>query len=539
VNGKISTIDLIIILVYLGGIMFIGIYQGLKGRKRKSSEGFFLAGRSLNWLMIGAALFAANISTIHMVGLVAQGYKDGLVWGNFEWMAAFLLIILGLIFAPFYFKTKISTLPEYLERRYGPYTRSFLAFIALMSALFGHIGVSLYAGAIVFENFFGINMMTSILVISGATLAYTVLGGLKAVVITETIQTVILIFGAVLMTILSINALGDHGIHTMTELKAALRPQQMSMIHTNASSPLPIWAVLLGYPVLGLYYWCADQTIVQKVLGAKTLEDAKKGPIFAGFIKILPVFMMVLPGVLAYALFGDSITDPNDALPVIITELLPVGLKGILAATLMAALMSTIAAGLNSSGTLVSIDIVKRLFPDTPDRRILLIGRITILVVMVSAVLWSPLIGQFKSIFEAVNSLLAVLSPPISAVLILGVFWRRGNKEGALISMITGFVLGVIVFLLDFAPLSGSMRITNGLGIPFMMQAWWLFLTCCIVFVIASLLTPKPDLEKVSKVSLDSVFSFITKGKLTGIGDARVLSGILIVVMFILYYIFR
>ena len=537
-NG-ISTIDLVIIITYLAGILVIGIYQGLKNRKKKSSEGFFLAGRSLNWLMIGAALFAANISTIHMVGLVAQGYKDGLVWGNFEWMATFLLITLGLIFAPFYFKTRISTLPEYLERRYGPYTRSFLAFIALMSALFGHIGVSIYAGAVVFENFFGIGMMTSILVISGATLAYTVLGGLKAVVITETIQTVILVLGAILMTVLSINALGDHGIHNMVELKAALKPQQLSVIHTNASSPLPVWAVLLGYPVLGLYYWCADQTIVQKVLGARSLEDAKKGPIFAGFIKILPVFMMVLPGTLAYALFGDSITDPNDTLPVIITELLPAGLKGILAATLMAALMSTIAAGLNSSGTLVSIDIVKRLFPATPDKVILRIGRITILVVMVSAVLWSPLIGQFKSIFEAVNSLLAVLSPPISAVLILGVFWRRGNQKGALISMISGFVLGVIVFLLDFAPLSGSMRITDGLGIPFMMQPWWLFLFCCIVFVIASLLTPKPDYEKVSKVSLDSVFSFITKGKLTGIGDARILAGILVVVMLVLYYIFR
>ena len=537
-NG-ISTLDLVIIVTYLAGILVIGIYQGLKNRKKKSSEGFFLAGRSLNWLMIGAALFAANISTIHMVGLVAQGYKDGLVWGNFEWMAAFLLITLGLIFAPFYFKTQISTLPEYLERRYGPYTRSFLAFIALMSALFGHIGVSIYAGAVVFENFFGIGMMTSILVISGATLAYTVLGGLKAVVITETIQTVILVLGAILMTVLSITALGDHGIHSMVELKAALKPQQLSMIHTNASSPLPVWAVLLGYPVLGLYYWCADQTIVQKVLGAKSLEDAKKGPIFAGFIKILPVFMMVLPGTLAYALFGDSITDPNDTLPVIITELLPIGLKGILAATLMAALMSTIAAGLNSSGTLVSIDIVKRLFPATPDKVILRIGRITILVVMVSAVLWSPLIGQFKSIFEAVNSLLAVLSPPISAVLILGVFWRRGNQKGALISMISGFVLGVIVFLLDFAPLSGSMRITDGLGIPFMMQAWWLFFFCCIVFIIASLLTPKPDYEKVSKVSLDSVFSFITKGKLTGIGDARILAGILVVVMFVLYYVFR
>jgi SSS family solute:Na+ symporter len=538
-TAKISTIDLAIILIYLGGILFVGIFFGLRGRKKDSSEGFFLAGRSLNWLMIGAALFAANISTIHMVGLVAQGFKDGLVWGNFEWMATFLLIILGLIFAPFYFRTKISTLPEYLERRYGPYARSFLAFIALMSALFGHIGVSLYAGAIVFENFFGIDLITSILVISGVTLIYTILGGLKAVVVTETIQTVILVIGAVIMTVLSIHALGDHGIHSMAELKNALRPQQLSVIHTNASSPLPVWAVLLGYPVLGLYYWCADQTIVQKVLGAKSLNDAKKGPIFAGFIKILPVFMMVLPGALAYALFGDKITDPNDTLPILINELMPVGLKGILAATLMAALMSTIAAGLNSSGTLVSIDIVKRLFPKIPDKRILRIGRITILSVMIASVLWSPFIGQFKSIFEAVNSLLAVLSPPVSAVLILGVFWKRGNNTGALVSMITGFILGVIVFILDFAPISGSMHITDGLKIPFMMQAWWLFFTCCVIFIITSLMTGKPDYKKVAEVSLDSPFGFITKGKITGIGDARILAGILILTMVVLYYIFR
>ena len=538
-NDTISSIDLSIIIIYLGGILIIGIYFGLNGRRKSSSEGFFLAGRSLNWLMIGAALFAANISTIHMVGLVAQGYKDGLVWGNFEWMATFLLIILGLIFAPFYFKSKISTLPEYLERRYGPYTRSFLAFIALMSALFGHIGVSLYAGAVVFDNFFGIDFITSILVISGVTLIYTILGGLKAVVVTETIQTIILIIGAVIMTVLSINALSDNGIHTLTELRDALRPEQLSVIHTDPSSPLPIWAVILGYPVLGLYYWCADQTIVQKVLGAKSLEDAKKGPIFAGFIKILPVFMMVLPGVLAYALYGDKITDPNDTLPVLINELLPVGLKGILAATLMAALMSTIAAGLNSSGTLVSIDIVKRLFPKTSDKQILRIGKITIFGVMVASVLWSPFIGQFKSIFEAVNSLLAVLSPPVSAVLILGVFWRRGNNMGALVSMITGFILGAIVFMLDFVPISGSMMITEGLNIPFMMQAWWLFFICCVVFIIVSLITEKPDYDKVSEVSLDAPLNFLIKGRITGIGDARVLAGILIIIMGILYYIFR
>jgi len=221
---KISQIDASIIIFYLAGILLVGIFS--VRFKKMTSDGYFLAGRGLNWVMVGAALFASNISTIHLVGLAASGYNEGLVWGNFEWLASITLIMLGLIFAPFYFKSKNSTLPEFLEKRYDSRSRSVLAFIAIIGALFVHIGMSLYAGAVVFETFFGINVLTSILVISVITTIYTVLGGLKAVVVTETIQSVILIVGAVILTGFGIFALSDSGINSITELKANLKPGQ-------------------------------------------------------------------------------------------------------------------------------------------------------------------------------------------------------------------------------------------------------------------------------------------------------------------------
>ena len=445
---EIPTFDLIIILAYLAVIMAIGILSARK--KKTSSEGFFLAGRSLRWGMIGAALFAANISTIHMVGLAANGFKDGIVWGNFEWMATFLLIILALFFAPFYFRNKISTLPEFLEKRYGPRSRSFFAFIVILTALFSHIGISLYAGAVVLKTFFGIDVMVSILVISFITTLYSILGGLRAIVVIESFQSVILIGGALLLTILSFSLLPDSGVHSMAELKAVLRPNQLDLLQSADTSILPWYAILLGYPVLGIYYWCADQTIVQKVLGAKTMNDAQNGPLFAGFLKILPVFIMVFPGILAFALFRDKISDPNDTLMVLISNVLPTGLVGLMTAALLAALMSTISAALNSVGTLVSMDILKRMRPAMPDKAVLRAGRITSLVVIILAISWSHWIGRFESIFDAISIVLSMLSPPVASVFIMGILSKRGNDRVALSTMIFGLAAGTIVFCLDF-----------------------------------------------------------------------------------------
>jgi len=533
-----STIDYIILAFYMLLIVGIGVFSGIK-RKTKSSEGFFLAGRSLKWPMIGTALFAANISTIHMVGLAGQGFSDGLVWGNFEWSAPFLLIVLGLIFAPFYFKTKISTLPEFLEMRYNRSTRTMLAVISLFSALFLHIGVSLYAGALVFENFFGIEKYTAIVIIAGATLIYSIIGGLKAVVRTEALQSGILIIGAGIMTILAMMALPDHGVNSFADLKAVLKPHQLSMLHSHASSPLPWWAFWLGIPVLGLNYWCADQTIVQKVLGAKTLKDAQNGPIFAGFIKILPVFIMIFPGIFAYIILKDKIEIADHALPVLILNILPVGLKGLMSAALLAALMSTIASALNSSGTLVSMDIVKQSRPNLSDKKLLVIGRITILLVIIIAIAWSPLIAKFPSIFEAINDLLAVLSPPISVVFIFGIMSKKGTPKAGHYTLVFGFLLAIIAFCIDFQMITGQRIITDVWGIHFMLKAFYLFVICTVFYFSVSFFTPAASKETLEKMTMKKPLSFITEGKVTGASDPRIMAAILAVVMIVLYTIFR
>lgn len=533
---NIPTLDLIILLAYLVIIIAIGI---LSARKKKvSSEGFFLAGRSLNWGMIGAALFAANISTIHMVGLAANGFKDGIVWGNFEWMATFLLIILALFFAPFYFRNKISTLPEFLEKRYGPKSRSFFAFIVIITALFSHIGISLYAGAVVLKTFFGIDIMVSILVISFITTLYSILGGLRAIVVIETFQSVILIGGAALLTILSVSMLGDQGIHSMEDLKSVLKPGQLDILQSGKDSILPWYAILLGYPVLGIYYWCADQTIVQKVLGAKRMADAQNGPLFAGFLKILPVFIMVFPGILAYALFSEQIKDPNDTLMVLISQVLPSGLIGLMTAALLAALMSTISAALNSVGTLVSFDILLKLRPSTSDKVVLRTGRIASVVVILLAISWSPWIGRFESIFDAISIVLSMLSPPVASVFVMGILTSRGNDRVALSTMIFGLLAGTLVFCLDFDPISGSKLITDGLGIPFLMQAWWLFVLCTVFYLIMSAFTTSRPLSEIQNLVFTKETVRGLTARISSIADPRLWAGILLIIMILLYVYF-
>jgi len=544
---KIDMIDLVIIIVYIIAILFIGLWSVRKSKM--TSDNYFLAGRGLKWFVVGAALFASNISTIHMVGLAASGYNDGLVWGNFEWMAVITLILLGLIFAPFYIKTQIATLPEFLEKRYGPASRTFLAFMGILAALFIHMGMSLYAGAVVFEAFFGISVIHSIILISVVTAIYTVIGGLKAVMVTESVQTVILIIGAILVTVFGILALPEHGIHSFAAFKAAAREGQLSMLHTTgslkalsataSSTGLTWYAVLLGYPVMGIWYWCTDQTHVQRVLSARSVDDAQKGSLFAGVLKILPVFILVLPGVIGYVLFKDKIgTDANSTYPIMIKELLPIGLKGIVAAALMAALMSVLAAALNSSATLVSVDIIKRLRPKTTDNQQVLYGRIAAIVIMILAMFWSTQGGKFTSIFEAINKIAAAMAPPITTVFLLGVFSKRGTKEAAIVTLCIGFLLGVISFCLDFVPLSGHMYITEDLGIPFMMQAWWLFCINVVIYYAVSYMTPKPDPKAIAECTWESPMAVITQGKFRGMGDPRLLAGILLLVMIILYAIF-
>lgn len=562
----IAAIDIIVIAVYLIGITAFGIWIGYK--KSATSQQYFLANKSLGWFTVGAAVFTSNISTIHLVGLAAGGAKDGMVIGNFEWMACFTLILLALLFAPFYINSGVATLPEFMERRYSPKARTFLAVIGLFGALFIHIGISLFAAAKVFESFLGIPMMATIIVLSVFTVIYTALGGLKAVVMTENIQVILLLGGATLLTVLGIKALPDAGIHNVADFKSVAFPGQLEMLQPiiNKEGNLNQFSwltIILGYPILGIWYWCADQTHVQRVLGAKTLKDAQNGALFAGFLKITPVFIMVLPGVVGYVLWqrgafqlpnieGTTHTDYNTMLPTLINYLIPVGLKGLLAAGMAAALMSCMAAALNSCATLISLDIVKRVRPEIPDNKVVKIGRISTAVIMVLAILWSTQGDQFGTIFEAINKIPMTFAPAVTTVFVLGVLWKRGTKQGAMTTLYLGSIIGIAYFLIDL-PSTGKLffnasQLENytglisdpklGLGIPFMLVGPILTVVCIIIYVVTSLSTPAMDKELVAKVCWDHPLSFL-RGKITGMSDPRMVTLLLIATVAILYLIIQ
>jgi len=559
---QLSWIDVAVMAVYLIGITAFGIAVGY--RRKSNTQQYFLASRSLGWFTVGAAVFTSNISTLHLVGLAAGGAKDGLVIGNFEWMASFTLILLALVFAPFYIRSGVQTLPEYMERRYAPSARTFLAVIGLLGALLVHIGISLFAAAKLFESFLGVPMLWVIVTLSLFTVVYTALGGLRAVVLTESIQVCLLLGGAALVTILGLHALLDTGVHSWSDLKAAAAPGQLSMLqpvhdaqgHLNGYSWL---AVLLGYPILGIWYWCADQTHVQRVLGAKDLHAGQDGAIFAGFLKITPVFLMVLPGIIGSVLWkrglltlgtaaGTQDPDFNTMLPALINYLVPVGLKGLLSACMAAALMSCMAAALNSCATLVSLDIVRRVRPETPEARLVLIGRLATGAIMLLAMAWSTQGDQFGTIFEAINKIPMTFAPAVTTVFVLGVLWPRGNAAGAMATLYTGTLIGITYFVLDLpsvgrailglpktAPFVGLVSDAHyGVGIPFMLVGPALAALCVAIYLSVSLATPAPDRAKLAGLAWERPLDFV-RGPLRGVGDPRLLAALLFAVVASLY----
>jgi SSS family solute:Na+ symporter len=367
--------------------------------------------------------------------------------------------------------------------------------------------------------------------------------------ITDAIQAVLLLGGAALLTFFGWQALGDVGIDSWASFKAACKPDQLSMIQPVSDAAAPgrfglrefsWYSILFGYPVLGIWYWCTDQTIVQKILSSKTEKDGRAGAIFAGYLKILPVFLMVLPGVIGYVLFKEKIGDDNDAtLMVMMTELLPVGVRGLMAAGLLAALMSTIEAALNSVATLTAEDIFKRLRPDIPDHKLVSIGRVTAGAVVVLAMLWSTQGGKFGSIFEAINKIPMAFAPGITAIFLWGVFWKRGNRQGAMAAMLLNVIVGLVYLAIDI-PLVGSTQwIAKELGIPFMQVGWYLFLLSSGVYFSVSLATPAPEPGQVEGLCWTRPLDAL-RGRREGVvTDPRIMAALLFLIMIVLYSILR
>lgn len=544
-----GNIDLGIAMAYIALILIVGIRAGVGGGKRNTgtAEGYFLAGKTLRWPAIGLALFATNISTVHLVSLAQSGFDTGLLNGNFEWMAAFTLILLALFFVPFYLKSGVTTLPDFLERRYDRSSRDWLTFISIVSAIVIHIAFSMLAGGIVLKTLFGFNMYLSITVICIITGLYTILGGLRAVVITESIQTIVLLAGAFIISFAAFDRMGGW-MPMKNVLIAEGGLDRLSMLRgADDVSGMPWYAVFFGYPILGIWYWCADQTIVQRVLGAKDENHGRVGALFCGFLKILPVFIFVLPGLFAYTLFKSGQLDLHslglDAsgnanskgiYTLMITQLLPSGLIGVLVAALLSGLMSQISGALNSISTMVSYDIFKQRKPEATDRQLIRIGKISAVIAMVFSLCLLPLLDKYESIFNGINDVIAHIAPPITCVFLLGVFWRKASAASAKMTLWIGSFLGMAVFIIN------KIMPHSWIGqTPFMIMAFYLFLVCALMQIILSFLYPVQHNTESELLYWKSPLEPLGGPAWKGLGNYRVLTGLLILIVTMLYVIFR
>lgn len=544
----IATIDITICITYIIGIVCLGLWAGRSKKKVAASSQaaeYFLAGKSVRWPVIGLALFATNISCLHLVSLAQSGFDSGLLNGNFEWMAGLTLILLALFFIPFYIKSGVSTLPDFLEKRYNRACRDWLTVISIFSAIIIHIAFSFLAGGIVLQTLFGVNIYTSVIVIALITGVYTIKGGLRAVMVTESVQTIVLLAGAIIITVICYQKSGGWlGITGTLESTGSM--SKLSMLRPVGDASGMSWlSVLLGYPVLGIWYWCADQTIVQRVLGAKDENHAKAGALFCGFIKILPVFIFVLPGLMAWVLMQkglfdtSSITNSADGstkgiYTLMITQLVPTGLAGILAAALISGLMSQISGALNSISTLFSYDLYKTKRPDTTDKQIVFVGRIAAAVALAVSIALLPLINQYESLFNGINDVIAHLAPPITTVFVLGIFWKKASAKSAQYTLWIGSLLGAIVFMMN------KVMPDSIIGrIPFMMMAFYLCMACVALQVTLSYLFPVRHTAESSTLYWNSLLEPLKRKGWKGFSDYRFLSVLLVVVMGALYFMFR
>jgi SSS family solute:Na+ symporter len=594
-NTGMSQLDWGIIAVYLLGVVGIGVLAGFVRKKSGEGSHYFLADNSLKWPVIGLAMFAANISTVHLVSLAQCAYTSGLLYGNYEWMAGFVLISLSLFFAPLYLRTRVPTLPDYLERRYNRNCRDALSFVSLISAIVIHIGVALFTAAAVLCFIFGIPetqtilglnaLMFFIVALGVLTGIYTVVGGLLAVVWTESIQTVLLLVGAVCITAIGYNAVGgwDAMTHLLNSQPHPLLGKEgtaelstksfLSMMHVGGDNTVignvPWYSILLGYPVIGIWYWCCDQTIVQRVLAAKNETHARLGPLFCAFLKVLPVFFFVLPGVICVALvqkgyFGMQTVNgvtaaigpvaSKDTYAFMITHLLPVGMKGLVVAAMLAAAMQTCSAALNSAATLFSYDIWKRWNPETTDRSLVKIGRWTTVAATLLAIVLSPVFGHYDTIFKGLNVLICYIAPPITAVFLVGVFWKRAGGRAAFITMAGGGLMGALCFFLDFfkttvvganatpesITASPMMNFIYNICLKdFMLASFGLFCLCVLIQVIASLLIGEPLKPEARALVWENWTEPLRAKCGSGLSDYRVMSAIVFVIFVVLYTIFR
>ncbi|PAP77124.1 sodium:solute symporter family transporter [Rubrivirga marina] len=475
---RLATADVLVMAAYLVGILLLGLWAA---RRQSTEEDYFLAGRSLGWPLIGASLFASNISSSSFIGLTGDAYRSGISVFNYEWSAVVALLVFVVVFLPLYLRARVFTLPEYLEQRFDGRIRLVVSGLAVVMSVFLESAGALYGAALVVQLLFpDVPMWAAIVGVGAVTGLYTAVGGLKAVVYTDAAQAVVLLAGATAVAAMVM------GQTTWAEVVAATPEASRHLIQPLDDPALPWLGLVTGIPLLGIYYWCANQYVVQRALGARTLDEGRRGALFAGALKLPILFVIVLPGLYARALYPD-LARPDLAFPTLLVDVLPVGVRGAVLVALLAALMSSLDSTLNAAATLVTMDFARRLRPDISGRALVRIGRVTTVLVLGLGMLWAPQIGRFPSLWQYLQTVLAYATPPIAACFLFGALWRRATSAGAAAGLGVGLVLALSLLAVP-------------VELHFLYVAALVFCGSAVALVATSLATRPPPPEAVAAV---------------------------------------
>ena len=488
-----QTLDWIIIALYFS--VLLGIAWWVVRQKQESPTDYFLASRHVGWFIIGASIFASNIGSEHIVGLAGTAAKSGVAMGHYE-LHAWCILLLGWVFVPFYMRSRVFTMPEFLEKRYSPTARWILSIISLVAYVLTKVSVTVYAGAVVFQALMGIDFWTGALITVIFTGIYTVMGGLKAVVYTESLQAMVLLVGSITVTIMGLIKIGGWG-----KLVSIVGTQHFNLFLPLDHPDFPWLGMVLAPPIVGIWYWCTDQCIVQRTLAARNETQARRGTIFAAFLKLFPFFIFFIPGITAFALSKTGqlqLAASDQAFPTLVKLLLPVGLRGLVVGGLLAALMSSLAAVFNSCSTLFTMDIYKKIRPDASEKRLVYVGRVATGIVVVSGILWIPFMKFISGeLYHYLQSVQAYLAPPIAAVFLLGIFWKRINARGAHAALFGGFIIGILRLIAELNKKHLSGWLFTFADINFLYFCVYLFLVCIALMIVFSAFSRAPSFEKI------------------------------------------
>lgn len=474
IDPKISQVDTGLLVGYFIIVLIIGY---IFARRTSTGSDYFLAGNRLRWTAIGFSLFASNISSSSIIGLTGQAYASGISIANYEWMATLILAFMAVFIIPIYLKNKIRTVPQYLELRFSPFIRKYYSFVTIVLTIIVDIASSLFAGALVLNVFFPeIPIVTACYVLAIISGVYTAAGGLAAVVYTDMLQAIILIIGSCIMLFA---VLGQFDFNWF-EAIGQIEEDQKSFIRPLSDENLPWLGTTLGVPILGFYYWTTNHYVVQRVLGAQNIPQAQWGALFAGFLKLTVLFIIVFPGIFSAQLFPD-LEHPDMVYPTMLVNLIPDGVKGIVLAGLIAAIMSSVDSALNGTSALIVIDFIQPVRKDLTEDQLVKYGRVTTILIMAFAGLWAPLIENFQGLFNYLQQVLSFVVPPVVCIFLLGIFWKKGTALAAKYTLIFGHLLSVIcLFMVNI----------DVIRIHFTIIASLLTLLCMLGFVIISHFSP-------------------------------------------------